>query len=857
MQSSQVLSLALALVTPAAAASSGAVADLRAAASNGGTMVLGDLPAFADGPLAEIEIHAPVVTESGDVLGEVGLGGARGRAVLHALRTGIDGDSGGWALAIDADAARLSDLVPPLQGTIADSLALRRTAVVLSTATARVDEAAMSDEVAAFYASYFDTPRMMLDVASGVNVLTRVESGDGTAVDRALSTLGVEIDGVVLQGTVLKDASLSELREAKDKGRLRERLRESMELRAYLPPVDLAGLPSSYATGEASLIVSGRPGVGVAFRLVAPGDTPETTKSFECRVDVAAGDHGATEVQVLGTAMGVWSDAFGIRGFDLTSPRLLLEVDSAQRVGFGVRAGLDVGSKEMQVAAKLKLHAVTGAIVGGFFEGSLDAVGSADLVALANAASEARGKEPISDVAVPDFELRDLYLKFAPAGGDSDLGVSDGYALRGELHALGSRFGFVDGAMSFGGLVPDIALAGECGDIDLGALALKDAAVDVQLGANLDQRFRVAGETRLFGLSRGVDFDCGLTKIWFDTWEELSGVYRVEHHVSSPGSGRPTWTLRSSMRNDFSRTLEDEVADHALAWAQEVERDFAAAQRDLDAAKREVERLDGSIEAARAQVRKERAAHGKGLERAQANVASIDSEIDRLRREVNAARSKTKDSVTAKKKTRDRAHSAWRKAVAARKKAKVWDKPKRKAAEAKAYADYQAKNADYGASKAAYSATVAVPVDADPRIAALLGSRSAALTALRSAESLVRTFPVDSDPRVAGQIAGRATALAALDVAKGAVDVTGTAVAGAGRVTSWAASHSGAVLGVDEAGYGAKLAGYLAGNEVDFRAQVRFLGEPESIRVRLAPAEIADGRVIDRVWSALRASLER
>ena len=116
--------------------------------------------------------------------------------------------------------------------------------------------------------------------------------------------------------------------------------------------------------------IGGKPNVGLAFRLVAAGPSIDRSQAFECRVDVAKSSPGVTEVQIMGTALGTWEDAFGVDGFDLLSPRLLLEVDTAQRVGFGVRGGLRLGSKEMALAAKLQLHAVTGVPVGGFFEGS-------------------------------------------------------------------------------------------------------------------------------------------------------------------------------------------------------------------------------------------------------------------------------------------------------------------------------------------------------------------------------------------------------------------------------------------------------------------------------------------------------
>ncbi len=54
-------------------------------------------------------------------------------------------------------------------------------------------------------------------------------------------------------------------------------------MRAYLPPVDIAGLPSGYSAGETSLTLSGKPGFAVAFRLVAPGSDAASSKSFECK----------------------------------------------------------------------------------------------------------------------------------------------------------------------------------------------------------------------------------------------------------------------------------------------------------------------------------------------------------------------------------------------------------------------------------------------------------------------------------------------------------------------------------------------------------------------------------------------
>ena len=51
-----------------------------------------------------------------------------------------------------------------------------------------------------------------------------------------------------------------------------------------------------------------------------------------------------------------------------------------------------------------------------------------------------------------------------------------------EIYALDTKLAYVDGAISLGGLIPDLTLIGACSDVDLGAVSLKDASVDIRLG---------------------------------------------------------------------------------------------------------------------------------------------------------------------------------------------------------------------------------------------------------------------------------------------------------------------------------------------------------------------------------------
>ena len=828
----------------------------EASATGSRTLRLDQLPGIAGTPLATFELEAPVRKETGEYLGSVQFLGARASALLHPVAAGIDGRGSGWILSIEASSARLSDLIPSLAGSIVDDLKLRTTALVLSTGNARVDGATMSPDVASFYEPYFESARLMLEVAGGVNVITRMAPGDGSPLGEALELLGIHSDGILLQGTVLKDASFSDLKQAHKDNELGKRLQESMELRAYLPPVDLGGLPDNYVAGETSLIVGGKPSVGLAFRLVAEGPDTRRSQAFECRVEVAKSSPGVTELQVMGTALGTWEDAFGIGGFDLESPRLLLEVDSAQRVGFGVRGGLGVGSKDMALSAKLQLHAVTGAPIGGFFEGQLSSVGPADLIALANQLGGAHGLEPMPASLLPDFELRDLYLKIAPTGGDSDLGTSQGFGLRGELHAFDSKVAFVDGNISLGGIVPTISLDGACDDFDLGAVALKDGTVDIGLGATLDQHFRLKGKARLLAKTNQVDVDCSVKGLSIETMENFAGVYTTRYHLSSPGSGRPVWRVAASLENHLSKTLSEQVSRDVHDWAEQVERDFATAERSLDGAKGKVRELDDDIAKRRREILARRAKQAAGLRVAQRKVSELQGEMDKVRASILSKRKARLAKVNAKKKVADKAYTAWQSAVRATKRASLFKKPKLKAIEAAKFTDYQAKKADYNAANAAYKMLVKVPPEADPRMVALLAAKETATGALRAAEKMTEVWPIESDPELAALLTARATALAALDVAKGAVFVSGKAVTGAAKVTAFVSKHNGDLFMIDGASFDTQLAGYLNGGSVDLRVQARFLGEAKHFRVHVDTAVLKKGQLAKVLWRYLKDELE-
>ncbi len=176
--------------------------------------------------------------------------------------------------------------------------------------------------------------------------------------------------------------------------------------------------------------------------------------------------------------------------------------------------------------------------------------------------------------------------------------------------------------------------------------------------------------------------------------------------------------------------------------------------------------------------------------------------------------------------------------------------------EAGKYTDYKAKKAAFNLANTTYRALKLVPVDADPRILALVGARETAMAVLRTAEKATQTFPVDADPAIVSLALARTTALGALDVAKAGVHVGDKATVGAGRVSAWAAKHNGDLFMLDEVKFAADLGGYLAGNQVTLQAKVRFLGEKKSLKLKVSPQLIADGKLATALWDQLKKGLQ-
>jgi hypothetical protein len=152
---------------------------------------------------------------------------------------------------------------------------------------------------------------------------------------------------------------------------------------------------------------------------------------------------------------GPWRNALGIPGLELHSAALELRNETGgagpPRMLVGAKGDLKLAGKLVSVAGGMTTR--KGA-PSAFFRGSVDSLSRDDLVAVANdLASATHGgvDASVAGALLPEFDLREVKILYAPAGGSEELGVPSGMGLKGQLYLFGSRAAEVDGLVDVSG----------------------------------------------------------------------------------------------------------------------------------------------------------------------------------------------------------------------------------------------------------------------------------------------------------------------------------------------------------------------------------------------------------------------
>jgi len=138
--------------------------------------------------------------------------------------------------------------------------------------------------------------------------------------------------------------------------------------------------------------------------------------------------------------------------------------------------------------------------------------------------------------------------------------------------------------------------------------------------------------------------------------------------------------------------------------------------------------------------------------------------------------------------------------------------------------------------KAARAVMTTIPVDADPRIAALFTGRTAALgtlevakQTLKAAKALIKTFPIDADPRILALFTAKESANASLIVANEFLEGVKTSIGGMAAVSTFIVEKGiGGLLDIKEAMFEGQL-NVVKGGSVAMALSVELMSKPHDL----------------------------
>lgn len=400
---------------------------------------------------------------------------------------------------------------------------------------------------------------------------------------------------------------------------------------------------------------------------------------FEGTFNVNRGEVAAS----LTGRVAEWNNAFEVPGLNLNDIVLTLAAEK-DAVGaslyIGVGAGIEIGTSEMNVAGLVGIG-TTGWEVA--FRGSIDSLDGDDVIDFANTLNQARdpNTKTIPDGALGDIELRDAFINFAPYGGNEDLGIEDGFGLGGAFYDDGKLLGSGEFLVDMAQGVFEVGL--EIPELDLGPVELNDVVVDLRISPT-DSHYRVGGSASLMGAQVFLEGFISTDEISLrgEAGINIEGLSASAEFIVDQNGVRFT----ASAALGFINEAKDLATRDLRTAANAAQILIDEAQDGVDAARRGVEKLEAELAEARAE--------------AQETVDEVKADIAKAKSVVDSARS----SMNYWSSQRSKRYTAWRKAVAATKAAKWYNKPKMKAIEVSRYSSYAYSVTRHVAQKGVYKA---------------------------------------------------------------------------------------------------------------------------------------------------------
>lgn len=432
----------------------------------------------------------------------------------------------------------LGDLLPLLaDNEMVGDLRLPDSAIVLTGEQIRTGVDALDPAVRGLLAGSMGGVED-IRLPAGISLTGTVPGGAAPAIDDLKELLGMNpASPLVLSGTIPADA-------------LTGGSGGEFVLEATLPAMSPDGSPEWFVSAELGFRITSQPSVGIFGALTL--DIQDDIQTFEIEASIAKVSDGVA-VEFVGRLANPWESPFDVEWLTLNQVVLKLAM-APGGVTIGFTGDIEIGSKDIAGTMATTISPA-GAPTNFIFQAkSEEGVSLGDLADL-YAFMTGEQRPPVEQV-LPAVEIRDIELRFAPKG-DADLGVEQGFAIKGELwmsQGIGGpleRIVGVDLEVSDRGIEAD----GYLTDFALGPVAFDETVVSLAV-TTAEQRLAFSGGVTVAGSAVDITMAVSRTEMSFGTAVDFNGSRASLEISASYDLRNPSWSVTAVMNEQFIRDVD-------------------------------------------------------------------------------------------------------------------------------------------------------------------------------------------------------------------------------------------------------------------------------------------------------------
>ena len=395
-----------------------------------------------------------------------------------------------------------------------------------------------------------------------------------------------------------------------------------------------------------------------------------------------------------------------------------------------------------------------------------------------------------------------------------------------------------------------------------------------------DSYYFLRGKIRVFESAQNVEIRVTDRAMAIKMNGQLAGKYETKLVYSAKSGSRPKWQVAGTIEGDLDVELGANLTKSVSEWADATSNSAKRIDAELERLERSVKDLQREINAARQDVRETRQRRQNRLAAATRSVAVANQKVVSLRQQVASERSRQltgfKSSLDSASRAlrplrsnKDSKYRAYSKAKRAYEKAKKpIDRAKKKAKMLAALAKYKTSKSKYDVAKKAYDKAKKayddaareinrVPVDADPRIVAAkakLRAASVSLQAAKEAVELAERVPVDATPKVRALIETQKGLTKQLDRMRQKLRELGDVAQRASRLSEWQ-KKNGALVVIQKVHFDSALTVVEGAGKLKLMVDAKVAGEQKQVVVSIDSSSLTRENLVQLIQRELREKL--